>query len=116
MSSQKSIQEYYQGDFWGELLGPDIIKSQSGSMSSGQKIELFLKIQNNCVADAKAKIYGGPYLIFSAGFFCEWIKNKNPKEILNFSAQNILQAFNFPETKKSSAFLVEAAVRKLSIL
>lgn len=102
---------YDQEDLWGELTGPDVIRAEAGSFSLGQKIQLFLKIKNAVVLDAKAKLYGGPYLFLAAGFLCEWVKNQPIERLSEFSAEIIFKKFDFPEVKKSSGFLVEEVIK-----
>ena len=111
MKDIKNIKNYYHSDCWGILFGKNISTSRVGSMSAGQIIELYLAWSEDKVFEAKARVYGGPYLINAAGFLCEWIIGKEKKDFPEFTAQKILNIFEFPEFKKSAAFLVEDVLR-----
>jgi len=110
----KQAQTFYNQDYWGVLLGPDIKIYQAGSLSSGQLIKIYLEISNQKIIDIRVQVYGGPYLIIAAGYFCEFVLNKNFKEILEkFSLEKIWADLNFPEHKKSILLLLEDILQNL---
>ena len=103
----KQAQTFYNQDYWGVLSGPDIKIYQAGSISSGQLIRIYVqfssddivsslagRIYEECgganlvfvpkkIINIRAQVYGGPYLIIAAGYFCEFVLNKNLKDVIS---------------------------------
>jgi len=136
----KQAQSFYQKNYWGILSGEDIKIYQAGSLFSGQIIKIYLRLSSDdlvsplvmpspptplplvgegrgsgVVVAIKAQIYGGPYLMSAAGYFCEFVLNKNLKEILEkFSMEIFFHDLKLPENKKSILLLLEDLIREFN--
>ncbi len=82
-----------------------------GDAAQGDVIKVFLKIEDNIIEQAKAKVFGSVATIVCVDVAMGLIKGKSVEQALELSAQDITEIVGtLPASKKQSVMLAQEAV------
>lgn len=112
--STKVMDRFYNPQNVGKIEKPDGV-GYVGDPSHGIDLELYLKIENNIIADAKFKAFGCSATIATISTVSEMLKGKSIEQALTISSSEISAALDgLPPTKmhcaKLGCELIESAV------
>lgn len=110
MYNQKVIEIFKNPKNVGALRGASC-KGIAGTVNCGDVIEIYLKIEDDVVTDAKFKAFGGADSIASASVATELVKNKTLDEAQDIDSTQILNALGgLPAENVQSAVFAEQAI------
>ena len=98
----------------GVLLGDEIVCFKAGSLSQGEMAELYVRLLDDKIVEAKYKVFGCPYAIAMIGFVRDWVMGKTLSQCREFDFHCLFEAFDIPADKKHTAILAEDLLKKLS--
>ncbi|MDR3260009.1 MAG: Fe-S cluster assembly scaffold protein NifU [Fusobacteriaceae bacterium] len=83
-----------------------------GNPSCGDIMEMFLKVDNDIIADAKFRTFGCASAIASSSISTELIKGKSIKEALQITNKAVVEALGgLPPVKMHCSVLAEEAIK-----
>ena len=95
----------------GEIKDADGI-GKVGSPVCGDVMELYIKVKDGVIADAKFKTFGCAAAIASSSMLTEIIKGKTIKEVLEISNKSVVEALGgLPSIKLHCSVLAEDALK-----
>ncbi len=95
----------------GELEGANAI-GKVGSPSCGDKMEMYLKIEDGIIKDAKFMTFGCAAAISSSSVATELLKGLTIEEALQLTNQRVVEELGgLPEAKIHCSVMVEEAVK-----
>ena len=109
--SEKAMDHFKNPRNVGSMENPDGIGRMS-SVVCGDIMELYLKIENNIIVDAKFKTFGCWAAIASSSILTEMIKGKSIEEALRLTNESIADSLGgLPNIKMHCSMLPTAALR-----
>lgn len=110
--SEKVIEHFRNPRNVGEIKNPDGV-GHVGSPICGDIMELYIKVENGIITDAKFKTFGCGAAIASSSMLTELVKGKSVEEAQNLSNKAVIEALDgLPEVKRHCSVLAEDALRK----
>ncbi|MCK4466041.1 MAG: Fe-S cluster assembly scaffold protein NifU [Bacteroidales bacterium] len=95
----------------GEIKNPDGI-GHVGNPVCGDIMELYIKVKNNIIVDAKFKTFGCGAAIATSSMVTELVKGKTIDEALKISNQTVVEALGgLPHVKVHCSVLAEEALK-----
>jgi nitrogen fixation NifU-like protein len=96
----------------GEMENPDGV-GHVGNPVCGDIMELYIKVKDGVITDAKFKTFGCGAAIATSSMVTELIKGKKLEEALNVSNQAVVEALGgLPAVKLHCSVLAEQALKK----
>lgn len=96
----------------GEIENPDGV-GRVGNASCGDIMEIYLKIENDIIVDAKFKTFGCAAAIATSSTATEMIKGMTVKEALEVSNKKVVETLGgLPAQKLHCSVLAEEAIKK----
>jgi nitrogen fixation NifU-like protein len=95
----------------GEMKNPDGI-GHVGNPVCGDIMELYIKVKNDIIVDAKFKTFGCGAAIATSSMVTEIVKGKSIKEALKISNKTVVEALDgLPAVKMHCSVLAEEALK-----
>lgn len=91
---------------------PDIGKGQVGSPACGDVMELWIKVKDGVIEDARFKTFGCGSAVASASLATEWLKGKTLEQAKEIKNQEIAKELELPPIKVHCSVLAEDAITK----
>lgn len=111
MYSEKVVDHFANPRNVGEIEDADGI-GEVGNPICGDVMKIYLKIEKDCIIDAKFKTFGCGAAIATSSMATELIKGKTIEEALNLTNQVVVEALDgLPPVKIHCSVLAEEAVR-----
>jgi len=111
MYSEKVMDHFANPRNVGEIENPDGV-GEVGNAKCGDIMKIFLKIENDIIADIKFKTFGCGAAIATSSIATEMILGKSVKEALNLTNRAVVEALDgLPPTKLHCSVLAEEAVK-----
>jgi len=96
----------------GEIENPDGV-GKVGNPVCGDIMELYIKVDNGIITDAKFKTFGCGAAIATSSMVTELVKNKTIEDALKISNRAVAEALGgLPAIKMHCSVLAEEALRK----
>ncbi|HJX33985.1 MAG TPA: Fe-S cluster assembly scaffold protein NifU, partial [Desulfatiglandales bacterium] len=96
----------------GEIENPDGV-GKVGNPVCGDIMELYIKVQEGVITDAKFKTFGCGAAIATSSMVTELVKNKTVEDALKISNRAVAEALGgLPPIKMHCSVLAEEALRK----
>jgi len=96
----------------GEIENPDGI-GKAGNPVCGDIMELYIRVQEGLITDAKFKTFGCGAAIATSSMVTEMVKNKTIEEALKISNRAVAEALGgLPPIKMHCSVLAEEALKK----
>lgn len=89
MYSKKVIETFKNPKFAGKIRCPDAVGTV-GNIRCGDKIQVYLKVNNNRIVDVKFQTYGCPAAIASSDTMCKLVKGKTLEEAEKMNFKEII--------------------------
>lgn len=111
MYNEKVMDYFLNPKNVGEMENPDAVGTY-GSPVCGDMMEIYLKVENNVIVDAKFKTFGCGSAIASSSVATEMIKGKTLEEALALSNKDFIEELGgLPGPKVHCSVLSEQAVK-----
>ncbi|MFC1951743.1 Fe-S cluster assembly scaffold protein NifU [Chloroflexota bacterium] len=111
MYSDKVIEYFKNPRNVGEIENPDGI-GHVGNPVCGDIMELYIKVNNNTIVDAKFKTFGCGAAIATSSMVTEMVKGKSIEEALKISNRAVAEALDgLPPIKMHCSILAEEALK-----
>ena len=95
----------------GEIENPDGI-GRVGNPTCGDIMEMYIKVKDNIITDAKFKTFGCGAAIATSSMVTEMVKGKTIEEALKISNESVIEALDgLPPVKRHCSVLAEEALR-----
>lgn len=109
--SEKVMDHFKNPRNVGEIENPDGI-GHVGNPVCGDIMELYIKVNDNTITDAKFKTFGCGAAIATSSMITEMIKGKSVEEALKISNRTVVEALDgLPPVKMHCSVLAEEALR-----
>ncbi len=109
--SQKVMEHFQNPRNVGEIENPDGI-GHVGNPVCGDIMELYIKVKDNIIVDAKFKTFGCGAAIATSSMVTELVKGKSVDEALKISNRAVAEALGgLPKIKMHCSILAEQALR-----
>ena len=109
--SEKVVEHFKNPLNTGEMENPDGI-GHVGSPVCGDVMELYIKVNDGTIVDAKFKTFGCAAAIATSSMITEMVKGKNIEEALKISNQAVVEALDgLPPAKVHCSVLAEEAIK-----
>jgi len=109
--SKKVIDNFSNPKNVGEIDNPDGV-GHIGDPAWGIDLELYIKVENNTITDAKFKAFGCAVTIATSSMVSEMLKGKSVKQALSISSQEIAEALDgLPPPKMHSSELGQELIK-----
>ncbi len=109
--SDKVMEHFTNPRNVGEMENPDGI-GYVGNPVCGDIMELYIKVSNNTIVDAKFKTFGCGAAIATSSMVTEMVKGKNINEALEISNRAVAEALGgLPPIKMHCSVLAEEALK-----
>jgi nitrogen fixation NifU-like protein len=109
--SEKVIEHFKNPRNVGEMENPDGT-GHAGSPVCGDTMELYIKVKDGIIADAKFKTFGCGAAIASGSMATEMMKGKGIEEALKISNESVAEALGgLPPAKVHCSVLAEDAIK-----
>jgi nitrogen fixation NifU-like protein len=111
MYSDKVMENFRNPQNVGEIENPDGI-GRVGNASCGDIMEIYLKIDNDIITDAKFKTFGCAAAIASSSMATQMIKGKSIDEALKITNKQVIEELEgLPPKKIHCSVLAEEAIK-----
>ncbi|MGD0795943.1 MAG: Fe-S cluster assembly scaffold protein NifU [Dehalococcoidales bacterium] len=111
MYSEKVMEHFKNPRNVGEMENPDGI-GHVGNPVCGDIMELYIKVKDNIITDAKFKTFGCGAAIATSSMVTELVKGKNIDEALKISNHAVAEALGgLPPIKMHCSVLAEEALK-----
>ncbi|MEE8620388.1 MAG: Fe-S cluster assembly scaffold protein NifU [Dehalococcoidia bacterium] len=111
MYSEKVMDHFKNPRNVGEIENPDGV-GHVGNPVCGDIMELYIKVNDGIIVDAKFKTFGCGAAIATSSIVTELVKGKNIKEALKISNKAVTEALDgLPPLKMHCSVLAEEALR-----
>ena len=109
--SEKVMEHFQNPRNVGEIKNPDGI-GHVGNPVCGDIMELYIKVENDIIVDAKFKTFGCGAAIATSSMVTELVKGKSIKEALRLSNKAVAEALGgLPPIKMHCSVLAENALK-----
>lgn len=109
--SSKVMEHFNNPRNVGEIENPDGI-GHVGNVVCGDIMELYIKVKDDIIVDAKFKTFGCGAAIATSSMVTEMVKGKNIKEALEISNKAVVEALGgLPAIKMHCSVLAEQALK-----
>jgi nitrogen fixation NifU-like protein len=109
--SEKAMDHFKNPRNVGEMENPDGV-GHVGNPVCGDIMELYIKIKDGIIVDAKFKTFGCGAAIATSSIVTEMVKGKNIKEALKISNKAVTEALDgLPPAKMHCSVLAEDALK-----
>ena len=109
--SEKVMEHFKNPRNVGEIENPDGI-GHVGNAVCGDIMELYIKVNDNTIADAKFKTFGCGAAIATSSMVTEMVKGKSIEEALKISNRAVAEALDgLPPIKMHCSVLAEEALK-----
>lgn len=109
--SEKVMEHFRNPRNVGEIENPDGV-GHVGNPTCGDIMELYIKVNNNTIVDAKFKTFGCGAAIATSSMVTEMVKGKSIEEALVISNKAVAEALDgLPPIKMHCSVLAEEAVK-----
>ena len=109
--SEKVMEHFKNPRNVGEMENPDGI-GHVGNAVCGDIMELYIKVNDNTIADAKFKTFGCGAAIATSSMVTEMVKGKSIEEALKISNRAVAEALDgLPPIKMHCSVLAEEALK-----
>ncbi len=109
--SEKVMEHFRNPRNVGEIENPDGI-GHVGNPVCGDIMELYIRVKNGVIADAKFKTFGCGAAIATSSMITEMVKGKSVEEALKISNHAVAEALDgLPPIKMHCSVLAEEALR-----
>ena len=109
--SEKVMEHFRNPRNVGEMESPDGI-GHVGNPVCGDIMELYIKVENNTIVDAKFMTFGCVAAIATSSIVTEMVKGKSIEEALEISNRAVAEALGgLPSIKMHCSVLAEEALR-----
>ena len=109
--SEKVMEHFKHPRNVGEINNPDGI-GHVGNPICGDIMELYIKVENDKIIDAKFKTFGCGAAIATSSMITEIVKGKTIDEALKISNETVVEALGgLPKVKRHCSVLAENALR-----
>ncbi|NLB34969.1 MAG: Fe-S cluster assembly scaffold protein NifU [Elusimicrobia bacterium] len=110
--SEKVMDHFRNPRNVGEIENPDGI-GYVGNAACGDIMELYIKVEENIITDAKFKTFGCGAAIATSSIMTELVKGKTIEEAEKISNKAIIEALDgLPTIKRHCSVLAEEAMKK----
>jgi nitrogen fixation NifU-like protein len=110
MYNEKVIDYFTNPRNVGEIENPDAV-GEVGSKECGDTMKVYMKIEDNVIADVKFKTFGCAAAIASSSMATEMIKGKTIEEALKITNKQVANALGgLPPAKLHCSTLAEEAI------
>jgi len=110
--SEKVMDHFRSPRNVGEIENPDGV-GKVGNPVCGDIMELYIKVKDGVIADAKFKTFGCGAAIATSSMVTELVKNKTVEEALKISNRAVAEALGgLPPIKMHCSVLAEEALKK----
>jgi nitrogen fixation NifU-like protein len=111
MYSEKVMEHFANPRNVGEMENPDGI-GHVGNPVCGDIMELYIRVENDIITDAKFKTFGCGAAIATSSMVTELVKGKNIEEALQISNRAVAEALGgLPPVKMHCSVLAEEALQ-----
>ena len=112
MYNEKVIEVFNSPKNVGEIENPDGV-GLVGNASCGDIMQIFLKIENDIIVDAKFKTFGCAAAIATSSTATEMVKGMHIDEALKITNQKVVECLGgLPSQKIHCSVLAEEAIQK----
>ncbi len=109
--SEKVVEHFKNPRNVGAIENPDGI-GRAGNPVCGDRMELYIKVNNSTITDAKFKTFGCGAAIATSSMVTEMVKGKSIKEALEISNKAVAEALGgLPPVKMHCSVLAEEALK-----
>lgn len=109
--SKKVMEHFQHPRNVGEIKNPDGV-GHVGNPVCGDIMELYIKVKNNKIIDAKFKTFGCGAAIATSSMVTEMVKGKTIEEALKISNKTVAEALDgLPPIKMHCSVLAEEALK-----
>ena len=109
--SEKVMEHFRNPRNVGEMKNPDGI-GHVGNPVCGDIMEMYIKVENNIIVDAKFKTFGCGAAIATSSMVTELVKGKTIDEALKISNQAVVEALGgLPHIKMHCSVLAEEVLK-----
>lgn len=109
--SEKVMEHFKNPRNVGKIENPDGV-GRVGNPVCGDIMELYIKVNNSIITDAKFKTFGCGAAIATSSMVTEMVKGKSIKEALKISNQAVAKALDgLPPVKMHCSVLAEEALK-----
>ena len=109
--SEKVMEHFRNPRNVGEMKNPDGI-GHVGNPVCGDIMEMYIKVENNIIVDAKFKTFGCGAAIATSSMVTELVKGKTIDEALKISNKAVIEALGgLPHVKVHCSVLAEGALK-----
>ena len=109
--SEKVMEHFRNPRNVGEMKNPDGI-GHVGNPVCGDIMEMYIKVENNIIVDAKFKTFGCGAAIATSSMVTELVKGKTIDEALKISNRAVVEALGgLPHIKMHCSVLAEEALK-----
>ena len=109
--SEKVMEHFRNPRNVGEIKNPDGI-GHVGNPVCGDIMEMYIKVENNIIVDAKFKTFGCGAAIATSSMVTELVKGKTVDEALKISNRAVIEALGgLPHIKMHCSVLAEEALK-----
>ena len=110
--SEKVMEHFRNPRNVGELENPDGV-GKVGNPVCGDIMELYIKVKDGIITDAKFKTFGCGAAIATSSMVTELVKNKSVEDALKISNRAVAEALGgLPPIKMHCSVLAEEALKK----
>lgn len=111
MYSEKVMDHFRNPRNMGEMENPDGV-GKVGNPMCGDIMELYIKVENNVITDAKFMTFGCGAAIATSSMVTELVKGKSLEEALKISNATVAEALDgLPPVKMHCSVLAEDALK-----
>ena len=90
MYSKKVLEHFRHPRHFGEIKGAEGV-GVAGNVQCGDVMQVFIKVKNNKIVDAKFKTYGCAAAISASDALCELVKGKTIEAALKITREDIVK-------------------------
>jgi NifU-like protein involved in Fe-S cluster formation len=97
---------------WGNL--PDaasVAKGRAGDREQGAEVAFALRIERNCVAEARFRAFGCPHLLAAASWAAEAVLGQDRRQLEGWDWQEAARELDVPPAKFGRLLTLQDAIR-----